>query len=321
MSFFNKKEEVISIELTNYGRELLTKGTFKPVYYSFYDNEIIYNSSCMSQIELQNETEERILQNSFTIKPQTKVTGSVDDSSFGIIDTKLLANLLGEPIGLSDSSVQYMPSWNINFLNAEIEQINSGSTIPEIILKDTYVDIIIEKDFSNNFSVGQNEIILLTPKENGDDSFVKLKNASVIMSIKEENVIDIGENFLIEILYGDNEQQLNIYNSAISNFNVVDDNNILLDKTEEDQLLDRNDPLINELFIQDKNNIELHFNVSGDLAISDSEFTPERLAIYDNIAGGSIQQAGIATGIPFSTSRQPFTADNGIGNNEGEVCN
>lgn len=315
MSFFNKKEEVISIELTNYGRELLTKGTFKPVYYSFYDNEIIYNSSCMSQIELQNETEERILQNSFTIKPQTKVTGSVDDSSFGIIDTKLLANLLGEPIGLSDSSVQYMPSWNINFLNAEIEQINSGSTIPEVILKDTYVDIIIEKDFSNNFSVGQNEIILLTPKENGDDSFVKLKNASVIMSIKEENVIDIGENFLIEVLYGDNEQPLNIYNSAISNFNVVDDNNILLDKTEEDQLLDRNDPLINQLFVQDKNNIELHFNISGDLAISDRDFTPERLAIYDNIAGGSIQEAGVAT------SRQPFTADNGIGNNEGEVCN
>ena len=32
MSFFNKKEEVLEIELTQYGKHLLSKGEFVPVY-------------------------------------------------------------------------------------------------------------------------------------------------------------------------------------------------------------------------------------------------------------------------------------------------
>ena len=41
MSFFNKKEDVIEIQLTQHGKYLLSKGRFKPAYYAFYDDDII----------------------------------------------------------------------------------------------------------------------------------------------------------------------------------------------------------------------------------------------------------------------------------------
>ena len=42
MSFFNKKEDVIEIQLTQYGKYLLSKGKFKPSYYAFFDDDIVF---------------------------------------------------------------------------------------------------------------------------------------------------------------------------------------------------------------------------------------------------------------------------------------
>ena len=42
----NKKERVIDFKLTPYGRYKLSIGTFKPVYYAFYDTGIVYDSTC-----------------------------------------------------------------------------------------------------------------------------------------------------------------------------------------------------------------------------------------------------------------------------------
>ena len=62
MSFFDKKQEVIDIRLTQFGKNLLARGFFKPVYYRFFDDDIIYNSNCAGFKEEQNRTEERILE-------------------------------------------------------------------------------------------------------------------------------------------------------------------------------------------------------------------------------------------------------------------
>ena len=44
MTFFNRKEEVIDIELTQYGKLLLAKGKFKPKKYAFFDDDVIYDA-------------------------------------------------------------------------------------------------------------------------------------------------------------------------------------------------------------------------------------------------------------------------------------
>ena len=61
MSFFDKKQEVIDIKITQFGKNLLARGFFKPVYYRFFDDDILYNSECAGFSEEQNEAEERIL--------------------------------------------------------------------------------------------------------------------------------------------------------------------------------------------------------------------------------------------------------------------
>ena len=45
MTFFNRKEEVMDIQLTQYGKYLLTKGKFKPAFYAFSDDDIIYDTA------------------------------------------------------------------------------------------------------------------------------------------------------------------------------------------------------------------------------------------------------------------------------------
>ena len=42
--FINKKEEVIQIDLTAYGKHKFSRGEFAPTYYSFLDDDILYDS-------------------------------------------------------------------------------------------------------------------------------------------------------------------------------------------------------------------------------------------------------------------------------------
>ena len=63
MSFFDKKEEVMDIQLTSYGKELLSKGDFKPMYYAFFDEGIMYDGGRASVTKVQNDVQDRIKNN------------------------------------------------------------------------------------------------------------------------------------------------------------------------------------------------------------------------------------------------------------------
>jgi hypothetical protein len=58
--FLNKKEQVYDFKLTSYGKYLLSIGTFRPTYYAFYDDNIVYDSAYINISESQNETITRI---------------------------------------------------------------------------------------------------------------------------------------------------------------------------------------------------------------------------------------------------------------------
>lgn len=45
MNFLDPKEEMLKIILTEYGRELLSKGELEIVYYAFSDDEIDYQTT------------------------------------------------------------------------------------------------------------------------------------------------------------------------------------------------------------------------------------------------------------------------------------
>jgi len=59
MKFMDKKEQVLDIKMTPYGEYLLSQGRFKPEYYSFYDDNILYESQYAGYADSQNNIESR----------------------------------------------------------------------------------------------------------------------------------------------------------------------------------------------------------------------------------------------------------------------
>jgi len=147
--FFNKKEEVIDLQLTRHGRYLLSIGKFKPVSYSFFDDDIIYDSEYAGLTEIQNKIAERIRETP-RIKQQTTYNGVEteireineqinslkDESGMPIVDfdntgkggkhssrKQHLAESQGAlmfPIGNSELNKQFKPYWNLKFLKSPL---------------------------------------------------------------------------------------------------------------------------------------------------------------------------------------------------------
>ena len=78
MRFLDPKEEVIKIKITPYGKYLLSMGKFNPAYYAFFDNDILYDSAYteLAGNELQNDIENRILNETPRLEGQTKFEGA-----------------------------------------------------------------------------------------------------------------------------------------------------------------------------------------------------------------------------------------------------
>jgi hypothetical protein len=86
MEFFDRKEEVLDIQLTQYGKYLLSVGKLEPVYYSFFDSDVDYDTqyqglppvpqnteSTAGPSENQKDTVDRIKET-----PRIKVVHSID---------------------------------------------------------------------------------------------------------------------------------------------------------------------------------------------------------------------------------------------------
>lgn len=80
MSYSNPKEDVISIDLTPYGKYLLSVGRLNPMYYAFYDDDIIYDSNYAGiSTEGQSQIAQRILNETPRFTAQGVTTGRETD--------------------------------------------------------------------------------------------------------------------------------------------------------------------------------------------------------------------------------------------------
>ncbi len=146
MEFFNKKEEVIDLQLTQYGKFLLSMGKLKPVYYAFHDENIVYDSNYAGFSETQNETHPRIQEET----PNTKIIHnfhSIEDDMVRAVEIQNSGNpelaqqmlqqtaeksqVLTNPLANSDIGTDKIPSWNLSLLSG---QILTGSTTSTLTL-------------------------------------------------------------------------------------------------------------------------------------------------------------------------------------------
>jgi len=117
VEFFNKKEEVIELVLTKKGRELLSYGKFNPKYYSFHDNDIIYDNG---SDEEQNSIIERIKEAPI-LKSATglRQEGNVFTKFMGLNGKE---HCLKCELGSKTNGDQYAPAWRIKFLKSPMFQ-------------------------------------------------------------------------------------------------------------------------------------------------------------------------------------------------------
>lgn len=187
MSFLNKKEQVLDIELTQYGKYMLSKGRLKPMFYVFSDDEVLYNveyaggtkeSDGESSDRIQKDTqrshalyehdgvETRVLTlNGHDINKLrghgflAQKTGRVEklpiSSLYGtdfILQDKMGLddrNLVRNFIGRSSMGEQDIPSWKVDsLLDGRLSSVNISSSSPNVGIKRPVLNYEVDYEFN-----------------------------------------------------------------------------------------------------------------------------------------------------------------------------
>jgi hypothetical protein len=138
MAFFNKKEDVLQLKLTQHGKRLLAKGQLKPVYYAFFDDNVLYNADFAAFIEHQDAAESRIQEETPSLKTQHMYYGAEtslktidrqrNSLSYGTTDTSKFFiepeqhgyTFISAPIGTSDLAEEKAPSFKVAILDGKL---------------------------------------------------------------------------------------------------------------------------------------------------------------------------------------------------------
>jgi len=162
MTFLDQKERVIDLKLTSYGRYLLSIGKLDPVYYAFFDDDVLYDSQYAGFSEGQTNTEGRIQEDTPRLAVQTNFTGKdleifstnpnvINDliigSNFedeekkaqGLVKVQAQAEKterFQQPIGTSNPRTKKAPAWNTTFFKAPLsssaDYLSSTSGTPDL---------------------------------------------------------------------------------------------------------------------------------------------------------------------------------------------
>ena len=202
MEFFNRKEEVIDIKLTQYGRKKYAEGKFSPKYYSFADEDIIYDASYFGISEVQHSASARI-KDAVRIKVPSSTLGiesSIEnpvkiqqDIEKYYTHTKRITN--------SDPNSDYAPSWKVKSYCGEIstherqKQIEGRQPvdIPQLTLSNLVYKLIKVEDASEEqkfFGLEQHDGSCLT---------VDRESGEFLFSFEEENTFSAEDKFDIQV--------------------------------------------------------------------------------------------------------------------------
>tara|TARA_R100000008_G_C3587669_1_gene173867 strand:+ start:2708 stop:3721 length:1014 start_codon:yes stop_codon:yes gene_type:complete len=225
MEFFNKKQDVIELKLTQFGRHLLSKGLFKPEFYAFYDDNVLYNAdSAGITIEEQNSSQERIRE-AQTMKPQISFSSLEKEfkSNYNLIlsgeetagavplqKTAEKFHSLPQPLGTSDINSDYSPSWTVKYLNGNISGSVDYMSLTERsggknILKIPQLEADVEIRYIDVTPSPNDDVNDLEEYEDGSGPLSNLALASeddetfTLIKIVEQNAEFQKKNFDIEV--------------------------------------------------------------------------------------------------------------------------
>jgi len=227
MEFFDSKQEVIDIKLTQFGKKVLAGGSFKPVYYQFFDDDILYNSEYVDISEEQNATEARILETprlktlhvNFGIEQSFKEEQKLIDSGQLPVyheitnnqDPKVSQKLLTYSLEKNEINSQEAPRFKLGLHGAYISTASDTLSVEDVLLPIPQLNITSSYtvvrdsrkklsevpqsiiDSENYLELSADEVVFL------DKSKIMINRQDLIIDMDEFGV-DLGlENFEVEI--------------------------------------------------------------------------------------------------------------------------
>lgn len=201
MSFLNEKEQVLDIELTQYGKLLLAEGSFEPVYYEFFDDDVLYDGEYASLTEVQNDIEPRISssvrlgsQYMFETADSTLLVETTADK---VVSTTEIDKALKYPMGKAELGSPQAPAWKLNFMGkkCEITSIETTSTNAGAVVNIPQVNVEVEyliqegrapDEFSSEFNFSEDFVMSINPE-------------MFLLELQEENGMYTNRNFSVEV--------------------------------------------------------------------------------------------------------------------------
>jgi len=243
MEFFDRKEEVLEIELTQEGKRLLAKGQFKPYYYEFFDDDILYDTVGCGFVEEQNSSIPRIketprirtqnitygLETELNkLKQDIAVQNGIESGDIKKYSYNKNHDPLKYPLGLGDYSTNYTPAWNLSMISGLINTGSFSSTynpeadyyeyIPQIYCTASYVYEVRNdpKNYDSLISSIDDKIVFKSKIYQDDTYYIVREKNNLHISLKEMNATFDKENFDIEIfeveaVEGQKENLHNLY--------------------------------------------------------------------------------------------------------------
>lgn len=239
MKYFDPKQDVLDIQLTPYGKFLHSKGKFDPKFFSFSDNDVLYNSIRGGFLETQNQSNNRIISDT----PYTKLIARNDPVKEGATDTIQFENSQKQgnlfdsvnakinSLGSIDLGSQNGPSIKIyvlegdllstaNYLTSSVTSLTEGKkhhplNIPQIEMALTYKSSVVDSVRPENVFNLDNRPGALNKRENyedptllssdissrvfSDNGKIVILPQSLMLVIEEENTNNSINNFELEI--------------------------------------------------------------------------------------------------------------------------
>ena len=294
MEFFNKKEEVLDLQLTQYGKYLLSIGKLNPAYYTLHDENVIYDSEFSQGTELQNEARVRIQSDTPTLKTQYNFVSldSMQSKATDFQDDKERTGVMTRPLATSNLGSDKIPSWNINALGGMLLTGSitpttpaSGSSIvqeiPQIGAEITYrvSSITVGNEFTEEeieeitFGLADGNVlqgidISFDTEVFSDGSTFSIDKDDLILQIVEDNAPMGNDNFEVEIFEVETGEDTNgdetekLIPMVFKKEPILIVNDILVEAVEED------DVEIDSTFVEYYFDLELDGEISSDIMCS-----------------------------------------------------
>lgn len=273
MTFFDKKQDVLKIELTPYGRSLLSNGKLMPKYYAFFDDDIVYDISAIGGTEDQDAIKNRILNETPRLRPQRDLTSPEnlisnfersESSSHPFSEVQL--NYLTEPLGTSDGTERNASSWHLTTILGEIDSSEStydvsGSYLRQIPQVNMTLEYKMEVRNTRDDSPVRGQPTspsLPASRVFEDGTYLQISDDQIIARIIEENGFTFKEGLEIEAFIFEDEEKIIPLKMTPKTKSII--NNMLVDENDEDSFID-----------VDKTYLEFWMSIFFDEDIPDSD--------------------------------------------------